>query len=152
MNRSLSTFPGIASILLFSCLPAFAQSTKDITRIEFSSGTRGTHQQVTVTRDSIIVMKKELRSEEKTFYRKTTSKEWKRLIRTLGNVSLTEIPDLKSPTMKRAYDGAMHSNLMITTTSSNTFNHSFDDENPQEKMLPLLKAVLRLKEKAAGKK
>ena len=122
-----------------------AQKTGDILRIEFNSLTRGYQQLVVITADSIKISTHARGTEEN---KSIKNKDWIHIIKPLKNVSLSDIAELKSPTMKRAYDGARHSTITITTKSE-TYSHSFDDEDPHDKLKPLLKIILDTKKKVS---
>lgn len=125
---------------------AFSQNTNDIIRIEFSSITRGHQEFVVITKDSISVST----NKQKAKTRELEKKEWAGLVSSVNKLELSSIASLKSPTMKRAYDGAKHSTLTITTQSQ-SYSHAFDDENPHEKLRPILKLILEKKKKLIAK-
>ena len=64
-------------------------------------------------------------------------KTWKQLLQNMEHLNLHGIPKLKSPSMKRAYDGARHSEIIITTFDNQRYIHMFDDENPNMLLKPL---------------
>lgn len=132
---------------LFLGCAVHSQHAQNILRIEFNSLARGgNYKQIVVTKDSVVTSIRENRGGElKTSGKPLTKKEWSGLLQTLENQSLAEIPDLKSPTMKRAYDGARNSEISITITDGTTFTHSFDDETPHEKLQKLMREINKLK-------
>lgn len=119
-----------------------AQRQPDVVKIEFSTMTRGAHESVWITKDSVRIEKKTMSSEaELKSGRRLKPKEWTNILNTLENVSLQDIPALKSPTKDRAFDGAYHSNIVITTKGGQSFTHSFDNEDPNEKLQLLMLAI-----------
>lgn len=124
---------------------SIAKKTNEVIRIEFSSLTRGHSRSIIFTKDSVISSAEGRNASPKNGMR-IKPEEWQRLTGSLKNLSVNEIADLPSPTMKRAYDGAMHSTLMITTSDNKTFSHSFDDEDPHEKLKPLMQAIIELRD------
>lgn len=132
--------------LLLLAMPSFAQKKNDTIKVEFSSITRGQQEFVVITPDSI----KMTSSKQKAVARALEKKEWLAIIYTINKLELSSVSTLKSPTMKRAYDGARHSTITITTQSQ-SYAHAFDDENPHEKLKPLLKIIVDKKKKLSTK-
>ncbi|HTH31553.1 MAG TPA: hypothetical protein VL946_09385, partial [Lacibacter sp.] len=79
-----------------------------------------------------------------------SKEEWRTLMDCLKKVKLSEVPELKSPTMKRTYDGARHSTLTLITNETTPLTHSFDNEDANEKLLPLMKAIQKIEEKSGS--
>jgi hypothetical protein len=129
--------------LMLGCLGVRSQVPYAIRKIEYTTLTRGYQKHVVISPDSITT-KVEGRGEDQSQKRALTKGEWSMLIDCLKNVKLAEIPDLKSPSMKRAYDGALHSTLTLTTKDKKVLSHSFDNEDANEKLLPLMKGVKKL--------
>jgi hypothetical protein len=77
--------------------------------------------------------------------------KWVKLNTILNSLSLPEVPLLKSPTMKRAYDGALHGILTITTMDGKAYSHGFDDENPHPKLQPLMRCLQEIRAKITRK-
>ena len=137
----------IPSILFISALSmagiaARCQDGEVITKITFSSLTRGYQNEVFFTGDSLIAMENN-RGEEKLQKRKLQPFEWQNLLNTTAGLKLDDIPDLPSPTSKRAFDGAYHSTITIHTTSGNSYTHSFDDRNPHASLMELMEAIIQ---------
>lgn len=132
-------------LLLFFPLVIQAQSDS-VVRIEFQSLSRGYFEKVTVTSDSLAIQKRERGGDESITQRVVSNKEWKSLIKEMNNLTLSEIPALDSPTKKRTYDGARHSSIKIFT-EKNSFEHLFDDENPNEQLTGLMKCIIQLRDK-----
>ncbi|HEY9008136.1 hypothetical protein [Ohtaekwangia sp.] len=114
-------------------------------RINYTTLTRGYQKQITLSHDS-VVLHVEGREENKDVKRSLTPDEWNLLIKSLKNVKLEDIPNLPSPSMKRAYDGARHSTITLTTPDHKTFSHAFDNEDAHAKLLPLMQAILKIEE------
>jgi hypothetical protein len=133
----------LAVFISFIALAVFGQSSSDIVRIEFNSGTRGSNEQIILTKDSIVSFQENFQKDKapQPVARTASAKEWSRLLDCLSQVRLTEIETLESPTMKRAFDGASHSSIIITTSDGSTFTHGFDDENPHHKLKPLMMEI-----------
>jgi hypothetical protein len=125
----------------------YSQKTSQVTKVEFTSLTRGgIINQIIITKDSVTKSTSAGRGAElQTIKKSISKKDWQRLLRSLKDVTLSQVPELKSPTMKRAYDGALHSTISITTNDAVIVTHSFDDEEPHEKLKLLMKQINRLK-------
>jgi len=122
-----------------------AQSRDVIKQIEFSKSTRGYEEHIRVTPDSVVSRIDNARSDEKVKQsgRKLSAGEWRGVLKTLKHVSLETIPTLPSPGSQRASDAALQGTLQITTQRT-SYAHSFDNEDPNDKLKPLLKAVKTL--------
>ena len=124
------------------------QMTEDIQEVSFSTLSRGGHyEQIVITEDKVTFEIEERRSseEKEVSSRKLKELEWKELIRSAEHLDLQRIPELKSPSMKRAYDGARHSEIVIRTFDNQQYVHRFDDEDPNTVLKALLQSMLKLK-------
>jgi hypothetical protein len=138
----------ILSLFLFASLDARCQAPATVQRIEFISLARGYEEHVVLTPDSLVkTIESRLDSHEPSYKRKLSKEEWAMLTESLKNVTLADIPGLQSPSMKRTYDGARHSSLNITTKDQTVLTHSFDDEDPNEKLMPLMKVIHHIEAK-----
>ena len=142
--KMLNVFFSLA-LMLFGCA-GHSQKNSDVVKIEFTSLTRGYSNTLVFTKDSITQVVNERGIESNPRREKIKSTDWELLTASLSNVNLSEVADLKSPTMKRAYDGARHSTISITTSQGTVVAHSFDDEDPHEKLAPLMKTIAKLKQ------
>lgn len=134
-------------ILAIFALAGYAQSNGDIIKIEFTTGSRGGYwEQVTVNQDSIVIVKRATRGAEETRHkRKTKKKEWISLLKSIKNISITKIAAFKSPTNDRAFDGAMHSSITITSAEKKSADHLFDNQNPHKELQKLLSSIQKIK-------
>jgi hypothetical protein len=131
-------------VIAFAGCAGYSQKANDIVKIEFTSLTRGYNKQIIVTKDSVITVATGRGSEEQNKKVKLSSKEWERVVAAVQGITLSEVPDLKSPTEKRMYDGARHSTITISTSTGMAVSHSFDDEMPHEKLQKLMKEITKL--------
>ncbi|MES2730717.1 MAG: hypothetical protein V4714_03180, partial [Bacteroidota bacterium] len=130
--------------LFFSASCMVAQHKNGVAVVEFSTlSMRGYAEKIRITSDSVWITMEERReaSSSKTHGRKLTSQEWSQLMKATETVSIAEVPALKSPTMARAFDGAMHSSITLQTIHGTGVSHSFDNENPHEKLQLLMKTI-----------
>jgi hypothetical protein len=136
------------SVILLIAIHSIAQAQmNDVMRVEFNSGTRTYREQIILTPDSVMTIKEDFRIDLKPQIqsRVMTKKEWNTLVQSLKNVRLGEIENLQSPSMKRAYDGAAHGSIVITTRDGKSYAHGFDDEEPHEKFRPLLSQIRKFR-------
>ena len=115
-----------------------------ISRVEFTTTTRGYQKQVFITEDSVIQIVDGRQDENKVLKRKTDPTEWKSLIDAARDIKLDNLPALQSPTSRRTFDGARHSRIKVTTKDKKEFEHSFDDEAPHAELKPMMDAILKI--------
>ncbi len=115
-----------------------------ITIIEFTTLTRGQQKQVFISADSVTEITDGRENESAIKKQKLEDGKWEELLSTIRGVKLEEIPKLPSPTNRRAFDGARHSTLKITTSDGRDFVHTFDDENPHKALHALMDKILEL--------
>jgi hypothetical protein len=121
-----------------------SQDYKDIIKIEFNTLTRtGISKDIVFTKDSIIFKSTDRRSQEIISYKekKIKKKEYKKLLNSLKTITLKDIPGLKSPTMKRAFDGADSSEIVITLKDNTSYKHRFDNEDTHESLISLMNII-----------
>lgn len=120
-----------------------SQNQEHIMRIEFSSLTRGYQEHITFTSDSMKYSRVQAGHPKVAKARALKKSEWEDLLKVVQKIDLKEMSELKSPTMKRSFDGAKHSTISVITDSNQTFSHLFDDENPHEKLKGLMSAIVK---------
>lgn len=151
-DSMINRIVALSSIFFFSILTTNCQNKPAvknhddliITKIEFSTGTRGYQKNVFISADSVIEVT-EGRESKQPVKKKIEQNEWTGLIGIASELSLSEIEKLPSPTSRRAFDGAKHSSIVITTKDGKSYTHAFDDEQPHKKLQPLMKAISKLK-------
>lgn len=121
------------------------QSLENWSEITFQSQARiGELKEIRITPDSVHYRGGNLRNGGLTENRKClATKAKKQLQKVIKNLNGTDISNLTSPSNKRAFDGASHSQISIKTEKDQS-DHYFDDESPHEKLAPLLKIMLGL--------
>jgi hypothetical protein len=150
------------SLLLFAChtpAPTSATARTDeakstttetpIKKIVFNTGSRGYQKEITLSKDSTIIVINSSFPEQpsKNLRSKITAAEWNKAISSLNGVEIKKLSELKSPTMGRATDAANHSSIAITTDSE--YVHSFDNTNPNEQLQKLMDVITEI-EKSKG--
>jgi hypothetical protein len=136
----------VAVILIVGCA-SVAQHSDHIMRIEFSSLTRGYQEHIVITSDSVKYSRVQAGHPKVARSHAIKKSEWEDLLKIVQKIDLKEMSELKSPTMKRSFDGARHSTISVITDSNQTFRHLFDDENPHEKLKALMSAIVKKREK-----
>jgi hypothetical protein len=114
--------------------------------VEYTATTRGFFQKVTIKNQEVFVTKDRNSSEIGTAT-KISDTDWKELVTDFQAINLEEIPNLKSPTEKRFYDGAAIANLNITfkdkTYKSQSFDHGFPPAEI-EKLVNKINALVKI--------
>jgi hypothetical protein len=152
------------SILLFACHTPAATSAsttktgepKSITtetpikKIVFNTGSRGYQKEISFSKDSVILVINSSFPEQpsKNLRSKITTAEWDKLIHSLDGVIITNLKELKSPSMGRATDAANHSSISITT--DNEYVHNFDNTNPNEQLQKLMTVITEIEKSKAN--
>jgi hypothetical protein len=133
-----------AFFLIILCTAARCQSAASVTKIEFTTLTRGYQKQIFISGDSVIAITDGRQEANTIVKRKLDPAAWDQLIKALEGVDLKELPSLPSPTSRRAFDGARHSSLKIITANGEEYQHGFDDEFPHEKLRELMDAIMNI--------
>jgi hypothetical protein len=140
---------GLFLVLLLYVFVVEGQDTSDITSVRFKTFTRGASKTITISRDSIAISP-DGRAGKQPVRCKIKKEDWNLLIKQLNQLNVTDIPSLNSPTNKRAVDGAWHSEIVVQTTAQKSYSHSFDNEEPDEKLKSLMQVIAMLEKKYSG--
>jgi hypothetical protein len=117
-----------------------------ILKIVFSSSSRGYQEEITITQDSLQTFRNDRKNSSLINDKKKIEKGvWQSLVKSIKDVSVTQIPELKSPSMNRASDGALHSTIKIISKDGKSYEHSFDNEDPAKPLMPLMKKIHSLR-------
>jgi hypothetical protein len=126
-----------------SQLSAKCQHNLDVTSVEFRSSARGYQKTVLVSADSVFTAVNN-RGDGDTTKRKISNDEWNDVIQSIQTLSQVDITQLQSPTSDRSRDAAKHSTITIATTDGQKRTHTFDDQKPNEKLVPLMHALNKI--------
>lgn len=96
-----------------------------IKSVEVSYQTRGTQKFLHITSDSI-----EVKINGKINHYKTTTLQWKKILKTFEKVKLSGIAKLKRPSTKSFYDGALMAQLKVITNFKTYESVNFDHDVP----------------------
>lgn len=143
MNSNLIALCYFLLLALNSSLAVQAQSVDDVVKVEFVTSTRGYQKKVVVTPREITVIE-EGRQGANRWATPFNDKQWEVIATALKSVNIANIPKLESPTTRRYSDAARSSVLTIHFSGDDPVSHSFDNENPNRELLPLMDAITRL--------
>ncbi|MDB2493415.1 hypothetical protein N9X15_04590 [Flavobacteriaceae bacterium] len=115
----------------------------DVT-ISYSAHTRGFFQELILTQNSL----KEFKDYEKlnAISKDLDAKEWNECIRLLSEINVATLPNLKSPTNFRQYDGAPFAQLSVIQKGDTIQSSHFDHKYPPAEIKPLVEYILSLQE------
>jgi hypothetical protein len=132
------------TILAFGLMASRCDGQNEIAKIEFTSLTRGYQKQVFIDHDSIKIIVDGRQEENKVVNRAMPDGAWDDLMLEVKEIDLAKVTEYKSPTNRRAFDGAKHSTLKITKADGEEYTHGFDDTNPHPDLKSLLKRILEI--------
>lgn len=132
----------LTAIIAVLLMGARCNGQADVTRIEFTSMTRGYQKQVFVDKDSVTVIVDGRQAENKVVKKAMAGNTWDAIQKELGNIDLNNVSQYKSPGNRRAFDGAKHSTLKFITKEGKEAAHTFDDLQPHRDLKRILDLVL----------
>ena len=112
--------------------------------ISYSAHTRGFFQELILKQNSLT----EFKDYEKlnAVSSDLNAKDWKECLRFLKEINLKNLPNLKSPTNYRQYDGAAFAQLTVIQKGDTIQSSSFDHKYPPAEIKPLVEYILSLQE------
>ena len=108
--------------------------------IEYVANSRGFHQTIIIQNQTISISK-DRNPDIKPVTTKISNADWKILVAEFQKIKLEEVPNLKSPTEKRFYDGAAIANLKITIKGKTYETPAFDHGFPPAKIAKLVNKI-----------
>jgi hypothetical protein len=106
---------------------------------EYEAHTRGGYKKVLAKQDTVYtITKRDGEAVEKTL----SKSDWNSLLNLLSKVDATKIADLKAPSEKRFYDGAMIAQLKVIYKDKTYESASFDHLNPPSEIKDLVNKVI----------
>ena len=119
-------------------------SQQSTVTISYSAHTRGFFQELILKQNSLT----EFKDHEKTNAISSTlhAKDWDECVALLANINLKTLPNLKSPTNYRQYDGAPFAQLTIIQKGETIQSSGFDHKYPPTELKPLVEHILSLQE------
>ena len=110
--------------------------TEIVKSLDLSYQTRGTQKHLHIAADSILVT-----INGKINGYKTTSAQWKLIIKCLEKVKLSDMSKLKRPSTKSYYDGALITQLKVITDKKEYESVSFDHDVPPTVLVKTINAM-----------
>ena len=108
---------------------------------EYEANTRGAYLKRLVKQDTAIAIK----TRGGLPVQNTLAKnDWNSLLTLLSKVDVTKIPELKAPSDKRAYDGAMMAELKVIYKDKTYQTPTFDHGNPPAEIKDLVNKILEV--------
>ena len=114
---------------------------KDIV-IEYQAMTRGSNQEVVLTHDMVQV--RTIAGSKEAYTATITTQQWNDVVKDLEEIDLSTIGELKAPTNKRFYDGALIATLTVKTKDSTYRSSSFDHGEPPAEIASLVNRIVTL--------
>ncbi len=133
-------------IFIMMLAVAFLSCNSDkIISYTYSVVTRGYKMEITVSKDSTLIVQTGRQSLKKSYA--TNTNLWKSLKKDSKDIKLKDISGLESPTNKRQFDGAMFASLTIATKDSIYRSNSFDAGHPPAMIKNVVDALAKESEK-----
>ena len=117
---------------------------EEVLSITYEALSRGAFYQVKI--DKQLIEKFNDRSLKNSETKKCSQKEWLKIQSELEKINLEKMKELKVPSNKKSFDGAMHAKLIVVFPSQTFTSVNFDHGNPPEQIVPLVNTMLSLAE------
>ncbi len=112
--------------------------------ISYSAHTRGFFQELILKQNNLTEFKDY--EKLKAISSDLDAIDWKECLRLLDQINLKNLPNLKSPTNYRQYDGAAFARLTVIQKGDTIQSGSFDHKYPPTEIKPLVEYILSLQE------
>ena len=114
------------------------------TTLTYSAFTRGFFQELIITKNNFTVYKdyEKLNPISKDL----DLKKWRNCLKLLEPINLKNLPNLKSPTNRRQFDGAAFAQLTVIQNGDTIQSSSFDHQSPPAEIKPLVEYILSIQE------
>ena len=128
--------PVLVLLITVSCV---AQKTsQEIEEVVFNAHTRGSSENITVVNYNVF---HKTQKDSKTHFINKDKRETLESI--INKIDVSKIADLKAPSNKRMFDGALHASVSIKIGDKTYVSSSFDDNNPPAELKPLVDLLRR---------
>ncbi|MBF8149219.1 META domain-containing protein [Winogradskyella sp. F6397] len=115
------------------------------TAVKYQASTRGSFDFILISQNGISISKDAgLQDIEK---HAIDAAQWKELKTLIEDVDVESLQELKAPSQKHQYDGALHATLAIQIGDVEYITPTFDHGNPPSEIETLVNKVLSIKEK-----
>ena len=138
--KILSTF----ILMLFmakGCTNSELKKESENISFEYEAHTRGGYKKVLAKQDTVYTIKS--RGSE-AIEKKLSKSDWNSLLNLLSKVDAEKIKDLKAPSEKRFYDGAMIAELKVIYKDKTYESANFDHGNPPAEIKDLITKILAI--------
>ena len=124
----------LAVFVLLITVSCVAQKTsQEIEEVVFNAHTRGSSENITVVNYNVY---HKTQKDSKTHFINKDKREAMEAI--INKIDVAKIADLKAPSNKRMFDGALHATVTIKIGDKTYVSSSFDDNNPPAELKPLV--------------
>ena len=127
--------------VVVGCASSLQKQSEDIT-ITYEAITRGSNMIITAKHNAVTV--NAVRQEKISTTTTVSKDEWNEVIKELDKIDLNKINELKAPTDKRLYDGAMIASVIVKLKDTTYHSSSFDHGNPPAEIEALVNKILSL--------
>ena len=138
--KILSTFI-LVLFMAKGCTNSELKKESENISFEYEAQTRGGYKKVIAKQDTVYTIKS--RGGE-TFQKQLSKSDWNSLLDLLSKVEAEKIKDLKAPSEKRFYDGAMIADLKVIYKDKTYESSSFDHGNPPAEIKDLVNKILEV--------
>ena len=108
---------------------------------EYEANTRGSYKKVLAKQDTVYTIKTR---DGKAIEKSLSKSDWNSLLNLLSKVDATKIADLKAPSEKRFYDGAMIGQLKVIYKDKTYESSNFDHGNPPAEIKDLVEKIIEV--------
>lgn len=138
--KILSTFI-LVLLMAKGCTNSELKKESENISFEYEANTRGSYRKVIAKQDTVYTIKS--RGGE-AVEKKLSKGDWNSLLNLLSKVDAEKIKDLKAPSEKRFYDGAMIADLKVIYKDKTYESSSFDHGNPPAEIKDLVNKILEV--------
>lgn len=138
--KIISTFI-LVLLMAKGCTNSELKKESENISFEYEANTRGSYKKVLAKQDTVFSITK--RGGE-AVYKKLSKSDWNSLLNLLSKVDATKIADLKAPSEKRFYDGAMIAGLKVIYKDKTYESSSFDHGNPPAEIKDLVNKIIEV--------
>ena len=131
MKKVMKFIPVLILMITTSC--AVQKGDSNIKEVVFNAHTRGNSETITLVNNNVFY---KTQKDSKTFFINKAQRE--ELETLVSKIDLKGIADLKAPSGKRLFDGAMHAAVTLKVADKTYVSASFDDDNPPAELKPLV--------------
>lgn len=126
-------------VLAKGCNSSELRKESENISFEYEATTRGNYRKIIARQDTIFTIKS--RNGE-AVEKKLSRSDWNSMLDLLAKVDRTNIQNLKAPSEKRFYDGAMIAGLTVIYKQDIYRSASFDHGNPPKEIKKLVEKII----------